>query len=159
MYAVIESGGKQYRVAIGDRLKVESLAAEPGQTIDLDQVLLVAGGDKTEIGTPGADTKVEATVLGHGRGPKVRIFKLRRRQNSRTRGGHRQNYTELQITSIAGVTESAKPAVKKATKKKVAAKKTGKKKAAKKAVSKKTTSKKKTAGAKTGKKTSKKKAG
>jgi len=154
MYAVIESGGKQYRVAVGDRLKVESLSATPGETIDLDKVLLIAGQDGAQIGTPHGDTKVEATVIGHGRGPKVRIFKLRRRQNSRNRAGHRQNYTELQITSIAGVSEVvAKPAKAKTGKKKPAAKK-----AAKKAASKKTaTKKKKASGAKTGKKTAKKK--
>ena len=160
MYAVIESGGKQYRVAIGDRLRVESLAAEPGQTIDLDKVLLISSSDKTEIGAPAADTKVEATVLGHGRGPKVRIFKLRRRQNSRNRAGHRQNYTELQITSIAGVTEPAeRTTAKKASKKKPAGKKSAKKTAAKKAAGKKTSAKKTASGAKAGKKTSKKKTG
>ncbi len=122
--------------------------------------MLVAGKDNSEVGTPTADTKVEATVLGHGRGPKVRVFKLRRRKNSRNRAGHRQNYTELQITSIAGVTETAaKPAAaKKAGKKKTATKKkTAKKTATKKAAGKKTASKKKTGGTKAGKKTSKKK--
>lgn len=156
MYAVIESGGKQYRVAVGDRLRVESLRAEPGQTVDLDKVLLVSGKDGVEIGMPAVGTKVEATVIGHGRGPKVRIFKLRRRQNSRTRGGHRQNYTELQITSIAGVTEpAAKPAAAKKAGKKKAAAKTAKKAAGKKKVSKKAAG----GGAKAGKKTAKKKSG
>jgi large subunit ribosomal protein L21 len=110
MYAVIESGGKQYRVAVGDRVKVESLAAEPGAVVSLDQVLMVVDGDAVNVGTPRLETRVEATVVGHGRGEKVRILKFRRRKNSRTHGGHRQNYTELEITSIGGA--AAKPAKK-----------------------------------------------
>lgn len=102
MYAVIESGGKQYRVAVGDRVKVESLRAEPGAEVQLDHVLLVADGDKVEMGSPYIGTAVSARVVEHGRGPKVRILKFRRRQNSRTHAGHRQNYTELEITGIGG---------------------------------------------------------
>ncbi len=100
MYAVIDNGGKQYRVALGDRLKVESLKAEPGAKINLERVLMVAGEGDLEVGTPHLDTAVEATVIGHGRGKKVRIFKMRRRKGSRQHAGHRQNYTELEITRI-----------------------------------------------------------
>jgi large subunit ribosomal protein L21 len=108
MYAVIESGGKQYRVAIGDRLKVESLKLDPGSSVDLEKVLLLADGGEVRVGSPYVGSKVEATVVEHGRGDKVRIFKLRRRKNSRTRAGHRQNYTELEIVSIDG--KKAEPA-------------------------------------------------
>ncbi len=108
MYAVIESGGKQYRVAVGDRVKVESLRAEPGSQVQLEKVLLVADGDKIEVGAPYTGATVEATVLQHGRGAKVRILKFRRRQNSRQHAGHRQNYTELEITSI-GAGKAAAP--------------------------------------------------
>jgi large subunit ribosomal protein L21 len=110
MYAVIESGGKQYKVAIGDRLKVESLKLDPGSSVDLEKVLLLADGDEVRVGSPYVGSKVEATVVGHGRGDKVRIFKLRRRKNSRTQAGHRQNYTELEIVSIDG--KIAEPATK-----------------------------------------------
>lgn len=127
MYAVIESGGKQYRVAVGDRVKVESLKAEPGAEVQLEKVLLVADGDEIEVGSPYTGASVGARVVGHGRGKKIRILKFRRRQNSRTHAGHRQNYTELEITSIGGKTSAPKKAAEKP-----AAKKT-KKKAAKKA--------------------------
>ena len=102
MYAVIESGGKQYKVAIGDRLKVESLNLDPGSSVDLEKVLFLADGDEVRVGSPYVGSKIEATVVGHGRGDKVRIFKMRRRKNSRTQAGHRQNYTELEIVSIDG---------------------------------------------------------
>ncbi len=105
MYAVIESGGKQYRVAVGDRVKVETLRAEPGAEVQLDNVLLVADGDRIDVGSPYTGTSVGARVVEHGRGPKLRILKFRRRQNSRTHAGHRQNYTELEITSIGGKSE------------------------------------------------------
>ena len=108
MYAVIESGGKQYRVAVGDRVKVESLDLDAGSKLNLEKVLFLAGDDGIKVGAPYLSTQVEATVIGHGRGEKVRIFKLRRRQNSRQRAGHRQNFTELEIISIDGKT--AKPA-------------------------------------------------
>ena len=108
MYAVIESGGKQYRVAVGDRVKVESLRAEPGTEVQLEKVLLVCDGEKTDVGTPYTGAVVAATVVEHGRGPKVRIVKFRRRQNSRRHAGHRQNYTELQIIGIGvGAPEGA----------------------------------------------------
>lgn len=102
MYAVIESGGKQYRVAIGDKLKVESLKLDPGSKLDLGKVLFLSDGKDTKIGNPYLGSKVEATVVGHGRGEKIRVFKLRRRKNSRTQAGHRQNFTELEIISIDG---------------------------------------------------------
>lgn len=112
MYAVIKTGGKQYRVAVGDKLKVESLKAQEGDTVTLDHVLMIGDGDKVEVGTPTLDKSVEATVVRNGRGKKLRIVKFRRRQNSRTRTGHRQNFTELEITKIggAGAAKAAKPA-------------------------------------------------
>lgn len=137
MYAVIKTGGKQYRVAVGDKLKVESLEAEPGDKVTLDHVLMITDGDKVDVGTPTLDKTVEATVLSNGRGKKLRIVKFRRRQNSRTRTGHRQNYTELEITSIGG--KGAAP-VKKAATKKTATKKAPAKKVTKK-VAKKVTKK------------------
>lgn len=125
MYAVIKTGGKQYRVAVGDKLKVESLNAQEGDKVTLDDVLMIGDGDNLQVGTPTLDASVEATVLGNGRGEKLRIVKFRRRQNSRTRTGHRQNYTELEITAIGGKGTAKKAAAKKAEapKKKAAAKK------------------------------------
>ena len=109
MYAVIESGGKQYRVAPGDVIRVEKLDAAAGDSVTLDRVLLVSDDTQTRVGGPlVADASVVATVRGHGRGEKIRIFKLRRRKNYRRSAGHRQSYTELEITSVAGV--SAAPA-------------------------------------------------
>jgi large subunit ribosomal protein L21 len=114
MYAVIKTGGKQYRVVVGDKLKVETLKVEEGDTISLDHVLMIGDGDKVEVGTPTLNSVVEAKVLSHGRGKKLRIVKFRRRQNSRTRTGHRQNYTELEIVSIGGKSPAKKVAAKKA---------------------------------------------
>ena len=133
MYAVIKTGGKQYRVAVGDKLKVESLKVEAGDKVVLDHVLMIGDGDKVEVGTPTLDKTVEATVLSNGRGKKLRIVKFRRRQNSRTRTGHRQNYTELEITAIGGKAAAKKAAPKKAEapKKEAAPKKAAPKKAAK----------------------------
>ena len=103
MYAVIKTGGKQYRVSAGEKLKVESIRAEVGAEIVLDQVLLVADGDKVTAGTPlVSGATVKATVVAHGRGEKVTIFKLRRRKHYRKTLGHRQNYTEIQISGITG---------------------------------------------------------
>jgi large subunit ribosomal protein L21 len=103
MYAVIRSGGKQYKVAPGEKLKVEYLPADVGAELVLDQVLMVGEGDAIRVGQPMvAGATVKATVLGHGRHDKVTIFKMRRRKNYRKHQGHRQNYTELQIESIAG---------------------------------------------------------
>lgn len=103
MYAVIKTGGKQYRVAAGDKLKVEKLPAEVGTEIHLDQVLMVGEGESVKVGAPlVAGATVRATVLGHGRGEKLTVFKLRRRKHYKRTQGHRQGYTELEITAIAG---------------------------------------------------------
>jgi len=103
MYAVVRTGGKQYRVSAGAKLRVEKLAAEVGQEIVLDQVLAVADGDSLKMGTPlVAGATVKARVIGQGRGEKVRIFKLKRRKHYRKSQGHRQNYTEIEILGIAG---------------------------------------------------------
>jgi large subunit ribosomal protein L21 len=103
MYAVIKTGGKQYKVSAGEKLKVESIPADVGAQITLDQVLLVANGDTVTMGTPlVAGASVAATVIGHGRGEKVKIFKLRRRKHYRKTLGHRQNFTEIQINGIVG---------------------------------------------------------
>ena len=103
MYAVIETGGKQYRVTEGLTLKVEKLSADVGAKVDLDKVLMIANDGDCKIGKPYVDGgKVTATVKSHGRGEKVRIIKFRRRKHSRKTQGHRQSYTELEITGIAG---------------------------------------------------------
>lgn len=103
MYAVIKTGGKQYRVADGDKLKVEKLAAEVGAEVVLGDVLLVADGDQVTVGTPIVQgATVKARVMAHGLGEKVRIFKLRRRKHFTKHQGHRQRYTEIQITGISG---------------------------------------------------------
>ncbi|ABE50486.1 50S ribosomal protein L21 [Methylobacillus pratensis] len=102
MYAVIKTGGKQYRVAAGDKLKVEKLAGEVGSEITLDKVLLVSDGDNTTIGSPLVQgASVQAKVVAHGRGDKVLIFKMRRRKHYRKTQGHRQSFTEIQIEKIA----------------------------------------------------------
>ncbi|MEO6959562.1 MAG: 50S ribosomal protein L21 [Burkholderiaceae bacterium] len=102
MYAVIKTGGKQYRVAAGQKLKIEQIPADIGQEITLDQVLSVGEGDQLKIGTPlVAGAVVTATVLAQGRHDKVKIFKMRRRKHYQKRQGHRQNYTELRIEAIA----------------------------------------------------------
>ncbi len=101
MYAVIKTGGKQYRISPGDIVRVEKLAAEAGEKLNLDQVLLVNNDGKVEVGNPlVSGSQVTAIVRGHGRGDKIRIFKLRRRKDSRLQAGHRQHYTELEITGI-----------------------------------------------------------
>jgi large subunit ribosomal protein L21 len=102
MYAVIQTGGKQYRVSAGEKLKIELIAADVGQEIELDRVLLVADGDNLRMGAPlVAGARVKARVLSHGRGEKVRIFKLNRRKHYRRSQGHRQGYTEIEILGIA----------------------------------------------------------
>ncbi len=102
MYAVIKTGGKQYRVASGAKLKIEQLAADVGSEIVIDQVLMVADGDNVSLGTPlVAGASVTAKVVSHGRGDKVHIFKMRRRKHYRKSQGHRQNYTEIEILGIA----------------------------------------------------------
>lgn len=103
MYAVIKSGGKQYRVASGEKLKVEQIASDVGAEIVIDQVLMVADGDNVSLGTPlVAGASVKAKIVSHGRGDKVHIFKMRRRKHYRKSQGHRQNYTEIEILGIAG---------------------------------------------------------
>lgn len=102
MYAVFATGGKQYRAAPGDVIKVEKLDAEEGATVELDQVMLVSDGDDVVVGEPVVEGgKVTARVRGHGRGDKVEIIKFKRRKNHLKRQGHRQAYTELEITDIA----------------------------------------------------------
>lgn len=102
MYAVIETGGKQYRVTEGQYLKVEKLGLEEGASLEIDKVLMVANGDDIKIGAPYvAGGKVTAKVLSVGRGKKIRIIKFRRRKHSAKTQGHRQSYTEIEITSIS----------------------------------------------------------
>lgn len=106
MYAIVRTGGRQYRVAEGDKLRVEKLAAEPGAEVVLAEVLAVGQGDGTEgglkVGAPlVAGAAVKATVVEHGLGDKVRIFKLRRRKHYKKTQGHRQAYTEIRITGIS----------------------------------------------------------
>ncbi len=101
MYAVIKTGGKQYKVSEGATLKVEKIDADEGATVELDQVLMVVDGDNVNVGSPlVAGGKVTATVTSHGRGKKIEIIKFRRRKHHRKQMGHRQSYTELQITGI-----------------------------------------------------------
>ncbi len=103
MYAIIATGGKQYRVAEGDLLRIEKLEADVGSDVDFDQVLLVGEGDDVRVGAPLVEGgKVTATVDHHGRGDKVHIIKFRRRKHHRKQMGHRQYYTAVRITGIAG---------------------------------------------------------
>ncbi|MFA7242960.1 MAG: 50S ribosomal protein L21 [Sulfuricellaceae bacterium] len=102
MYAVIKTGGKQYRVTPGEKLKIEQIPADIGSEIVLDQVLMVADGEDTKVGAPlVAGATVTATVVSHGRGEKIKIFKMRRRKHYRKTQGHRQNFTEIRIEAIA----------------------------------------------------------
>ena len=101
MYAVIKSGGKQYRVESGEKLRVEALAAEVGANVSFEQVLLVGAGDGVKVGAPFVSgALVKATVVAQGRDDKVRIFKLRRRKHYQKSQGHRQSYTEVRIDDI-----------------------------------------------------------
>ena len=103
MYAIIRTGGKQYRVCEGDTLRIETLNANAGDSIEFDQVLMVGEGESVKVGTPLVEGgKVTATVKAHGRGNKVEIIKFRRRKHHLKRMGHRQNYTEVEITGISG---------------------------------------------------------
>ena len=102
MYAVVRTGGKQYRVSAGEKLRIEKLAVDVGSELVLDEVLLVGEGEALKVGTPivkGASVK--AKVLAHGLGDKVMIFKMRQRKNSKRLRGHRQAYTEIEVTGIA----------------------------------------------------------
>jgi len=102
MVAVIKTGGKQYRIAEGQKLKIEQIPADLGQEIRLDQVLSVGEGEQLQIGAPlVAGAVVTATVLAQGRHDKVKIFKMRRRKHYQKRQGHRQNYTEIRIDAIS----------------------------------------------------------
>lgn len=101
MFAVIETGGKQYKVREGDTLRVEKLDGEPGSAVTIDRVLMVGEGGDVKVGKPTVDGgSVEATIRDQGKGPKVRIFKKKRRKGYTKRQGHRQPYTEIEITGI-----------------------------------------------------------
>ena len=103
MYAVVKTGGKQYRVSAGENMKIEQTPADIGAEMHLDHVLMVADGEAVRMGTPlVSGASVKAKVLAQGRGEKVHIFKLRRRKHYRKSQGHRQNYTEIEILGIAG---------------------------------------------------------
>lgn len=103
MYAVFKTGGKQYKAAPGDIVRVERLEAENGAAVELDEVLMVADGDDIRVGSPMIDGgKVQAEVVRHGRGDKVRIIKFKRRKHHMKRMGHRQHFTEIKITGIEG---------------------------------------------------------
>ena len=103
MYAVIKTGGKQYRVVEGETLKVEKLDVEEGAAVEFDQVLMIADGDRIQVGVPYVEgARVTATVKSQGRGPKVVIVKFRRRKHYRKTQGHRQSYTELRVSGISG---------------------------------------------------------
>ena len=133
MYAVVKTGGKQYKVAKDDKIVVDRLEAEAGSNLVLDQVLMVANGNQVDVGAPTVkDAVVGATVLRHTRGDKIMVFRRKRRKNFRRIRGHRQDLTLLQITDIApdGKLKAAKPAeAKKPAADKPAAKKAPAKKA------------------------------
>jgi large subunit ribosomal protein L21 len=102
MYAVIQTGGKQYRVKQGDVVKIETLPADAGQEIEFDKVLMIQSDEGIQVGRPYLEGgKVTATVKAHGRHPKIKIVKFRRRKHYMKQAGHRQNYTEVQITDIS----------------------------------------------------------
>ena len=102
MYAVIKTGGKQYRIVAGEKIKVEQITADVGSEIVLDQVFMLADGSDIKVGTPLVNgAKVTATIIAHGRHDKIRIFKMRRRKHYQKHQGHRQNYTEIQISGIS----------------------------------------------------------
>ena len=101
MYAVVTTGGKQYRVAQGDTVRVERLAAAEGEQVELSDVLLIVDGDDVRIGTPRVEGgRVDARVRAHGRNDKIEVVKFKRRKHHQKRSGHRQGYTELEITGI-----------------------------------------------------------
>ena len=101
MYAVVKSGGRQYRASVGDTVLVERLGAGVGQQLELDQVLLVSDGEQVRVGRPVVDgAKVLATVVAQEKGPKLRVYKYRPKQRYRRRAGHRQHYTRLRVDEI-----------------------------------------------------------
>jgi large subunit ribosomal protein L21 len=103
MQAVFKTGGKQYRVSEGDKIRVESLKAEAGDDVTFDQVLMLVDGENSKIGSPIVEGgQVNAKVVANGRGQKVHILKFKRRKHHMKRQGHRQNYTEVEITGISG---------------------------------------------------------
>ena len=119
MYAVIKTGGKQYRVREGDTLRIEKLTAEAGAKVQFDQILMVGEGDKVSVGTPYlSGSQVSATVISQGRGDKIKVVKFKRRKNYLRQNGHRQSFTEVEITKIGGATKAAaaKPETKSAPK-------------------------------------------
>ena len=102
MYAVIKTGGKQYKVTVGQKVKVEQIPAELDSQIELNEVLMIADGESVTVGAPLIDGAiVTAKVIAHGRGDKIRIFKMRRRKHYQKHQGHRQNFTQIEIVSIA----------------------------------------------------------
>jgi large subunit ribosomal protein L21 len=103
MYAVFKTGGKQYRAVPGEVIRVEKLDADAGATLEIDQVLMIGDGDGVKIGAPLlSGAKVSVKVVGHGRADKIRIVKFRRRKHHRKEMGHRQHYTEIEVTGITG---------------------------------------------------------
>ena len=101
MYAVVRTGGKQYRLGVGDSVKVEKLSDEVGNIVELSQILMVSDGGEVKVGTPlvtGASVKAE--IVGHGRNKKIRVFKMKRRKKYRRTQGHRQSFTQLKVTEI-----------------------------------------------------------
>lgn len=138
MYAVFATGGKQYRASTGDRLKIEKLDVEKGAKVVLDQVLMVGEGDDVKVGTPYLKGgQVTATVVEQGRGEKIRILKFKRRKHQLKRMGHRQDYTQIEITGIAGSASDKAPAKAEASEKAPAKAAATKKAPAKKAAAKK----------------------
>lgn len=99
-YAIVEAGGNQHRVKVGQRRKLGKIDGEPGQSVELGKVLMLADGDNVQIGTPYLSSVVVAKIIQHGRGEKVTIIKMRRRKTYRRKQGHRQDFTEVEITSI-----------------------------------------------------------
>ncbi len=158
MYAVFRSGGKQYRAAKGDVLRVEKLDAEEGSTVQFDEVLLVGEGGDVKVGSPLLEGgSVSGRVTKQGKSRKVSVVKFKRRQNYLRQGSHRQFFTEVEITDISGSGAKKAPAKAAADEKPAAAKKAAKKKTTKKAAAKKTAAKKATTKKKDAKKASKKK--
>ena len=103
MYAVFKTGGKQYRAVAGEVIRVEKLEAEAGSTVDIGEVLMIGDGDSVKIGAPLlSGAKVSVKIVGHGRADKIRIVKFRRRKHHRKEMGHRQHYTEIEVTGITG---------------------------------------------------------
>lgn len=100
-YAIISAGGKQHRVKVGQQCRFETMLGEPGDVVDLDKVMLIVAGENVQMGAPFlAGSKVVGKIVEHGRGDKIKIFKMRRRKGYRRTQGHRQNYTLVEITTI-----------------------------------------------------------